>query len=123
MVSVNKRARDALASKTKEAAKEEVMKQPKDEGKEAEMPKGEGDESLYYEIEAALEEDWKKMEEKEREEEKEEAAPSAAEVETRRLATKARAEEHWKEIRAIWRLEKNIKRKINLLYVMKKRNV
>ena len=111
MLSGNKRARGALASKTKEAAKEEVMKRPKDEGKEAEMPKGESDESLYYEIEAALEEDWKKMEEKEREEEKEEATPSIVEVETRRLATKARAGEHWKEIRVIRRLEKKYKKK------------
>ena len=90
---------------TNQTENEEVVKRPAHERKDAEVPKGEGDESFYYELEAALEEDWK-VEQNEPAEEKEQAAPSDAEVARRRLAAKARAEEHWKEKRAIRRLEK-----------------
>ena len=53
----NKRHRDAHATPTNQTENEEVVKRPAPERKEAEVPKGGGDESFYYDLEAALEDD------------------------------------------------------------------
>ena len=84
MLSGNKRPRDADATPTNQTENEEVVKRVAPERKQAEVLKGGGDESFYYDLEAALEDDCK-VEQKEPAGEKEKAAPSAAEVERRRL--------------------------------------
>lgn len=73
-------------------------------------PKVEGDESFYYELEVALEQDFKEEDEKEQEEEKEEAEERHGEVEKGKHV--AVAEEHRKEMAAVRKSEKkNIVRK------------
>lgn len=111
MLSGNKRPRDADAIEDKELSKrpttEANVAAENPVSNQQKSPKVEGDESWYYQLEAALEqeEDEKEKEEaKDQEEGKEEAEGSHAEVIQGRRSTVA--EEHWKENAAIRKLEK-----------------
>ena len=107
----NKRPRDADAIQDKELTKRPTIEAnvavENPVSNQQQSAKVEGDESWYYQLEAALEhkEDQKEKEEaKELKEWKEEAEGSHAEVKQGRRSTAA--EEHWKEKAALRKLEK-----------------
>ena len=97
-MSGTKRARDVVATDNTEEENKEVMKRARGDPKEPEVP--------------SLEKGSNDNDKKKVDEEKEKAPPpSPAEVERRRLAAKKRADEHWKEINAVRRLEERDKKK------------
>ena len=114
MLSGNKRPRDADAIQDKELTKRPTIEAnvavENPVSNQQQSAKVEGDESCYYELEAALEQEWKEVDEKEKEEAteqeegNEEAEGSHAEVIDGRRS--AAAEEHWKEKAALRKLEK-----------------
>ena len=113
MLSGNKRPRDADAIQDKELTKRPTIEAnvavENPVSNQQQSAKVEGDESWYYQLEAALEqeEDQKKKEEaKEQKKGKEEAEGSHAEVIDGRRS--AAAEEHWKEKAALRKLEKKM---------------
>ena len=111
MLSGNKRPRDADAIQDKELTKRPTIEAnvavENPVSNQQQSAKVEGDESWYYQLEAALEQE---EDQKEKEEGKEEAEGSHAEVVKGKRS--AAAEEHWKEKAALRKLEKKwIKKK------------